>query len=95
MPRSTPKTLTDAEVRQLFVTTERTECDLRDHVLLVLALTTGLRVSELVGLNLVDIRSGKGVKTVVTLRPETTRGRKQGEVVVPERTRRKLVGYVA
>ena len=54
----------------------------------LLALTTGLRVSELVALNVGDVRNGKGVKSIVTLR--VTKGDRPGEVVLPERTRRKL-----
>jgi site-specific recombinase XerD len=69
---SIPKTLTDDEVRRLLAITSRAERDLRDHVLLELALTTGLRVSELVALNMADMKNGKGVKSLVTLRAETT-----------------------
>jgi integrase/recombinase XerC len=90
-----PKTLTDDEVKALLRATSRTEDDLRDHVLLLVALTTGLRVSELVALNVGDLCGGKGIKTVVTLRPETTKGNRPGDIVIPERTRRKLVRYLA
>jgi site-specific recombinase XerC len=58
-------------------------------------LSTGLRVSELVGLDVSDIRNGKGVRSVVTLRAETTKGQKGGEIVLPERVRRKLVEFLA
>ena len=60
--RTTPKVLTDDEVRRLLAATSRSERDLRDHVLLTLALTTGLRVSELVALDVADVKNGKGVK---------------------------------
>jgi site-specific recombinase XerC len=93
--RNLPKILTDDEVRRLLAITSRAERDLRDHMLLALALTTGLRVSELVALDVGDVRNGKGVKGLVTLRAETTKGGKGGEIVVPEKVRRKLVAYLA
>jgi site-specific recombinase XerD len=87
-----PKTLTDSEVRSLLATTGRSERDLRDHLLVLLAFTTGLRVSELVALDIGDVRNGKGVKSVVELRAETTKGDKGGEVVIPEKVRRCSLG---
>jgi site-specific recombinase XerC len=51
--------------------------------LILLAVSTGLRVSELVALNIGDVRNGKGVRSVVTLRTETTKGKKGGEIVLP------------
>jgi site-specific recombinase XerC len=92
---STIKTLTDDEVRRLLGATGRAAKDLRDHVLLRLALTTGLRVSELVGLDIGDLRNGKGVKAIVELRPAATKGKKGGEIVIPEKVRRKLVAFLA
>ena len=91
---TTPKVLTDDEVRRLLAATSRADDDLRDHVLLLVALTTGLRVSELTALNVGDIRNGKDVRSIVTLRPETTKGGKGGDVVLPERVRRKLVTFL-
>ncbi len=44
--------------------------------------------SELLALDVADVKNGKGVKTVVTLRPETTKGGKGGEIVIAEWTRR-------
>jgi integrase/recombinase XerC len=92
--RSIPKTLTDAEVHTVLAATGRAERDFRDHVLLLVAVSTGLRVSELVALNVGDVRNGKGVKSVVTLRPETTKGKREGEVVLPEKVRRRLVTFL-
>lgn len=42
-----------------------------------------------------DIRNGKGVRSVVVLRAEITKGGKGGEIVIPERVRRKLVAFLA
>jgi site-specific recombinase XerD len=92
--RGTPKTLADDEVRRVLTATGRSERDLRDHLVILLAVTTGLRVSELLGLNLGDVRNGKGVRSIVTLRPETTKGGKAGEIVIPEKARRKLATFL-
>src|ERR1700684_4305680 len=93
--RNLPKILSDDEVRPLLTATSRAERDLRDHMVILLALTTGLRVGEVVALNVADVKNGKGVKSLVTLRPETTKGKKPGEVAVPEKVRRKLVAYLS
>jgi integrase/recombinase XerC len=93
--RTTPRTLTDEEVRRVLAATARSEADLRDHVLLLLAVSTGLRVSELVALDISSVRNGKGVKSVAELRAEHTKGGKGGEVVLPEKVRRKLVALLA
>jgi len=89
-----PVTLTDAEVAALLGATGRVEADLRDHVLLALALGTGLRVSELVALDIGDVMSGKGVKGIWTLRAETTKGDRGGIIALPERLRRKVSRFV-
>ena len=85
-----PKTLTEQEQLTLLRETTRSVDDFRDHMLFALALGTGLRVSELVALDIGDVRNGKGTKGLITLRPETTKGNKGGEVALPERLRRKL-----
>jgi integrase len=41
------------------------------------------------------VRNGKGVKSVVELKPEHTKGGKGGEIVLPERVRRKLVAFLS
>lgn len=89
-----PKALTDAEQAALLRETARNPHDLRDHMLFALALGTGLRVSELVALDISDVRNGKGTKGIITLRPETTKGGKGGEVALPERLRRKLSAFI-
>jgi site-specific recombinase XerD len=93
--KTAPKSLTDHEVRHLLHATNRGERGLRDHVLLLLAVSTGLRVSELVALNAGDLVSGKGVKSIVVLRPETTKGHRDGEVVLAEKVRRKVGTYLS
>jgi len=89
-----PTTLTEAETTALLQATARAESDLRDHLLLSIALGTGLRVNELVSLNVGDVRNGKGAKGVWTLRPHTTKGGVGGEVALPDRLRRKVSRYI-
>lgn len=89
-----PKTLTAEEQVRLLTETARNPEDLRDHMLFALALGTGLRVSELVALNIADVKNGKGTKGLITLRPETTKGNKGGEIALPERLRRKLSRFL-
>lgn len=92
---NTPKILTTTETTKLLTETGRHEDDLRDHVLFGLALGCGLRLGELVGLNVGDIRNGKGAKSVIGLRPAITKGSKPGDVAVPERVRRKLRRFLS
>jgi len=56
LPRSLPKSLSEAQVEALLDTPDlRTAEGQRDRVMLEVLYATGLRVSELVGLNLTDI----------------------------------------
>jgi integrase len=55
-----PKTLTLEEQTKLLRETARSVDDLRDHMLFAMALGSGLRVGELVALDVGDVRNGKG-----------------------------------
>ncbi len=90
----TPSTLTDAEVKALLQATGRAEADIRDHIILSIALGCGLRVSEIVGLNIGDVLNGKGVRGIWNLRPEITKGNKGGVIALPDRLRRKVSRYI-
>ena len=92
--RRQPKTLTDAEVTALLQATARAEDDLRDHMILAIALGTGLRLSEIVALDVGDVRNGKGAKGIWTLRPETTKGDVGGDIALPDRLRRKVSAFL-
>ena len=89
-----PKTLTDAETAMLLQATARADGDYRDHIILSIALGTGLRVSEIVALNIGDVRNGKGAKGIWTLRPETTKGNVGGTIGLPEKLRRKVSRFL-
>jgi site-specific recombinase XerD len=90
----TPTTLTDAEVKALLDATTRADGDLRDHMILSIALGTGLRVSELTALDVGDVQNGKGARGVWPLRAETTKGDRGGTVALPDRLRRKMSAYL-
>lgn len=90
----TPTVLTDAEVRALLEATGRAEQDLRDHLIIAVALGTGLRVSEIVALTIADVSNGKGARGIWTLRPETTKGDRGGEIALPDRLRRKVSRFL-
>ncbi len=68
----------------------------RDHVLYSMALGTGLRLSELLGLNVGDVSpDGREVRRRVVLDPATTKGGRRGEVFLPERLVPKLRRFLA
>ncbi len=91
----TPQTLTEAEVKALLQATGRSEGDLRDHIIISIALGCGLRVSEIVGLNIGDVLNGKGVRGIWQLRPETTKGCKGGVIALPDKLRRKVSRFIS
>ncbi|OYX31667.1 MAG: site-specific tyrosine recombinase XerD [Hydrogenophilales bacterium 32-62-9] len=65
LPRSLPKSLTEADVERLLASAEGdVPLDLRDRAMLETLYATGLRVSELVGLKLTAINLSDGVLRV-------------------------------
>jgi len=65
LPRSLPKTLTEAEVERLLDSANaETPLSLRDRAMLETLYATGLRVSELVGLKLTAVNLNDGVLRV-------------------------------
>ena len=68
MPHLSPPTLTTAEQSHLLATTAP---HIRDHLIYSLALGTGLRLAEIVGLNVGDLFLPNGTPRVrIRLRPE-------------------------
>src|SRR5574341_589152 len=88
-----PETMTAAEQAALLRATKDAP---RDHVLYSMALGTGLRLSELLGLNVGDVSpDGREVRRRVTLDPATTKGGRRGEVFLPARLIPKLRAFLA
>jgi integrase len=63
-----PTTLTQAEQRNILRATAK---NIRDHTIISLALGTGLRLGEIVGLNVGDVFNGNGrPRTRIRIRAE-------------------------
>ena len=86
MPTLSPTTLTQAEQRAILRATAK---HLRDHLIISLALGTGLRLGEIVGLNVGDVYSPDGTPRVRVRREIAKRGR-AGDVFLPDRLVPKL-----
>jgi len=72
MPHLSPPTLTRTEQRAIL---RATAGNPRDHLIYSLALGTGLRLAEIVGLNVGDVYTTEGrPRNRVRLRPEIAKG---------------------
>jgi integrase/recombinase XerC len=81
MPHVSPQTLMTAE--QLAIL-RATRSNLRDHLIYSLALGTGLRLAEIVGLNVGDVYTPEGrPRNRVRLRPEIAKNGRAGDVFLP------------
>jgi integrase len=88
MPYLSPVTLTAGEQKLILRVTAKQP---RDHLIISMALGTGLRVGELVGLNVGDVFTPDGTpKTRVRVRREIAKGGREGDVFLPDRLVPKL-----
>ena len=88
MPHLAPPTLTAAEQKAIL---RATAGNPRDHTIFSMALGTGLRLAELVGLNVGDVFSPDGVPRVrVRVRKEIAKGGRAADVFLPDRLVAKL-----
>ncbi|OFV82728.1 MAG: hypothetical protein A2W26_09865 [Acidobacteria bacterium RBG_16_64_8] len=82
MPHLSPQTLTETEQRALL---RATAAYPRDHLLFSLALGTGLRLAEIVGLNVGDLFFPDGTpRARVRLRPAIAKNGRAGDVFLPD-----------
>src|SRR5438876_5059630 len=82
MPTLSPPTLTEGEQRSIL---RATAVNPRDHLIYSLALGTGLRLSEIVGLNIGDVyTTDDRPKNRVRLRPQIAKGGRAGDVFLPD-----------
>ncbi len=82
VPHLSPPTLTHGEQKAILRATAR---NLRDHLIYSLALGTGLRLAEIVGLDVVDVYMTDGrPKNRVRLRPEIAKNGRAGDVFLPD-----------
>jgi len=82
MPTLSPQTLTHDEMQALLAASRG---HARDHLIFSLALGTGLRLSELVGLDVGDVFFPAGEPRVrVRIRPEIAKRGRAGDVFLPD-----------
>lgn len=90
------KTLTPEEIRQVldFIATQN--YPLRNRVMLLTGLWSGMRVGEISNLTLGDVRNTDGtIKAEVRLTAEQTKGRQPRTVFLPQKLRDELAAYLA
>ena len=88
MPHLSPPTLTQAEQQAIL---RATASNPRDHLICSLALGTGLRLAEIVGLCVGDVYTPEGKpRNRVRLRPEIAKGGRAGDVFLPDALLAKL-----
>jgi integrase len=88
MPHLSPTTLTTDEQRLIL---RATAGNLRDHTIISLALGTGLRLAEIVGLDVGDVFVPDGTPRVrVRVRAAIAKGGRAADVFLPDRLSAKL-----
>ena len=93
MPYLSPPTLTADEQKLILRATAQHP---RDHLIISMALGTGLRVSELLGLNVGDVYAPNGTPKIrLRVRAEIAKGRRAGDVFLPDKLAPKLKRFWA
>ena len=88
MPHLSPPTLTHSEQKAILRATARNP---RDHLIYSLALGTGLRLAEIVGLNVGDVYiDDRAPRTRLRIRHEIAKGGRTGDVFLPQALMPKL-----
>src|SRR5436309_3719975 len=88
MPHLSPPTLTQSEQKPIL---RATSGHPRDHAIYSLALGTGLRLAEIVGLNVGDVFAPDGSpRSRARIRPEIAKGGRSGDVFLPDALAPKL-----
>jgi integrase len=88
MPHLSPPTLTHSEQKAIL---RATACNPRDHIIYSLALGTGLRLAEIVGLTVGDVYIEDRIpRTRLRIRPEIAKGGRKGDVFLPDALMGKL-----
>jgi integrase/recombinase XerD len=93
---SQAKTLTPAEITQVLAHIAQHSFALRNRVMLLTGLWSGMRVGEIASLRVGDVRGPDGsIKAEVRLSAEQTKGRQPRTVFLPEKLRDELGSYLA
>ena len=91
MPFISPTTLTQDEQRLILHATAKHQ---RDHLIISMALGTGLRLCELVGLTVSDVYTPEGTPRVrVRIRRDIAKRGRAGDVFLPDRLTPKLARF--
>ena len=92
---SQAKTLTPAEVEQVLQHIEPRSYAMRNRVMFLTGLWSGMRVGELASLSVGDVRNTDGtVKAEIRLTAEQTKGRQPRTVFLPQKLRTELQAYL-
>src|SRR5213593_3363219 len=82
MPHLSPPTLTKSETEAILAATVANP---RDHAIYSIALGTGLRLAEIVGLNVGDVFAPDGTpRSRVRIRAEIAKGGRSGDIFLPD-----------
>ena len=93
---SQAKTLTPTEIDQVMTFIAAHSFPLRNRVMLLAGLWSGMRVGEIASLSVADVMNGDGsIKAEVRLTAEQTKGRQPRTVFLPQKLRDELAAYMA
>jgi len=93
---SQAKTLTPAEIEHALGYIAQRSYPLRNRVMLLTGLWSGMRVGEIASLRVGDVRNADGtIITEVRLSAEQTKGRQPRTVFLPQKLRDELAAYLA
>ena len=87
------KTINDQEIDQIL--TFAHECSIRDFTMILLSLTTGLRVSELIGLFIEDVAPYGDVSSILSVPSRIGKGGKKREIPINDDTRKHLSKFIS
>ncbi len=93
---SQAKTLTPAEIQHMLNYIATRQFPLRNRVMFLTGLWSGMRVGEIASLSLGDVRNADGtIKAEIRLTAEQTKGRQPRTVFLPQKLRDELAQYLA
>lgn len=92
---SQAKTLTPAEIEQVLQYIEPRSYAMRNRIMFLTGLWSGMRVGEISSLSVGDVRNTDGtVKAEIRLTAEQTKGRQPRTVFLPQKLRAELQAYL-
>lgn len=93
---SQAKTLTPTEIEQVLTFISAQSFPLRNRVMLLTGLWSGMRVGEIASLSVGDVTNADGtIKAEVRLTAEQTKGRQPRTVFLPQKLRDELAAYMS